>query len=92
MVTQTVWVVIILLATWYCYEGARFDRTPLRLLAFLAIIVGVGHGLNELHKLALVLQGREFRFVFPIELILPFALVGGKYFHRQRLVRVPVDG
>lgn len=90
--TQTVWVVIILMATWFCYEGARFDRTPFRILAFLAIVVGVANGLHELGQLARVLQGYPIRRVYPVELFLLFGLVATKYFDLKRFIRVTPHG
>lgn len=77
---QTVWAFMIVLATWFCFEGSRFDRTPMRLVAFLAIGIGVLHSAHELARLADVLQGYPLDRQTGWEVFLPFGLVILKYF------------
>lgn len=81
---QVLWCFSILAATWFCFEGARFDRTPLRVLAFIAVAIGVLHGFHELMQLSLVMQGRSIDQQVGYEVLVPFILMATKYFHLVR--------
>lgn len=81
---QALWAFLVIASAWFCFEGSRFDRTPMRFLAFLAVIIGVLHGAEELHRLAAVAQGYPLRRDTGWEILLPFTLVFTKYFHVVR--------
>ena len=87
---QTLWAFMIVLATWFCFEGSRFDPTPMRLVAFVAIGIGVLHSAHELGRLAEVLHGYPLDRQTGWEILLPFVLVILKYFgvvsRQERLV------
>lgn len=82
LVIQSVWTFIVIACAWFCFEGSRFDRTPMRFLAFLAVGIGVLHGANELHRLADVLEGYPIQRNTGWEVWIPIALVFFKYFPR----------
>lgn len=77
---QTLWAFLVVLATWFCFEGSRYDRTPMRFLAFVAVFIGVLHSWHELVRLADVLQGYAMDRQTGVEAYIPFALVIFKYF------------
>lgn len=77
---QAAWAIIILMAAWFCFEGARHDRTPMRILAFVAIFIGVLHGAAELHRLVQLLEGRPVDQKIGIEVFLPIVMAVSKYF------------
>ncbi len=80
MILQTLWVISILLATWYVFEGVRLDRTLMRFIGFLAVVIGVLHGAHELVRLADLMQGRYVEDPkMGLEIILPFGLAVRKY-------------
>jgi glucose-6-phosphate-specific signal transduction histidine kinase len=89
LMVQAVWAFMVIACAWFCFEGSRFDRTPMRFLAFLAVGIGILHGANELHRLAEVLQGYPITRDTGWEILLPFVLVFVKYFH---VVRVNLHG
>lgn len=89
LIGQVIWTFMVIACAWFCFEGSRFDRTPMRFLAFLAVGIGILHGAAELHKLAEVAQGYPLERSTGWEILLPFALVFLKYFH---VVRVRAHG
>lgn len=84
LVIQAVWAFMVIACAWFCFEGSRFDRTPMRFLAFLAVGIGILHGANELARLADVLEGYPIKRDTGWEVLLPFGLVFFKYFHLVR--------
>ncbi|MBA4337970.1 MAG: hypothetical protein C0421_03900 [Hyphomonas sp.] len=82
---QTLWTTMVIACGWFCFEGSRFDRTPMRFLAFIAIGICVLHGAHELHRLADALQGYPIETETGWEIWIPITLVFVKYFHVVRL-------
>lgn len=81
---QALWAFLVIASGWICFEGSRFDRTFMRFVAYLAVIISVLHGAEELHRLADVAQGYPLRRDTGWEILLPFLLVFTKYFHVVR--------
>lgn len=77
---QAAWAAALLFATWCCYEGSHKDPTRMRLIAFLAIFIGVLHGAHELNQLAEVVSGYPLDRATGYEVLLPLLLALFKYF------------
>lgn len=84
LLMQAIWAIALLFATWVCFEGSRYDRTSMRLLAFLAVCIGVLHGCHELVQLAEVASGYPISRATGYEVVVPFLLAILKYFPLMR--------
>lgn len=86
---QLAWLFVVLASTWFCFEGVRLDRTPVRLLGFLAVMIGGWHSFHELQRFGAVLQGYPVDGKIGLEVFFPAAMAVWKYAHIVRLHVIP---